>query len=303
MLAEVRAFFAARGVLEVDVPVHARTTVTDPAIESVRTADGWLQTSPEYFMKRLLAAGAGPIYQLGRAFRAGEVGRLHNPEFLLLEWYRPGFDDAALMAEMDALFAALLPGFPAARVPFARLVEDAFGVDPLTVDATALAAAIGARWAASGRDGDPLALCTSDGVVEATAVLDLAYAEALAASRGAVFVTDFPPSQASLARLREDAQGRTVAARFELIVEGVELANGFHELQDGGEQRRRFEADRRRRARHGQAVPELDEHLLAALAAGLPDCAGVAVGMDRVLMLQLGRDRLDAVMPFAWSRC
>lgn len=298
MLAVVRAFFAARGVLEVDTPVRARTTVTDPAIESVAAAGGWLQTSPEYFMKRLLAAGSGPIYQLARAFRAEEQGRLHNPEFLLLEWYRPGFDDAALMDEMDALFADLLPGFPARRVPFAALLRDALGVDPLDASPRELGAAIARRWRALGRDGDPLALTGDD----PGGLLDLAYAEAAEASRGALFVTDFPPARASLARLRRDPDGRPVAGRFELVVDGVELANGFHELADADEQRRRFEADRQQRRTAGQPVPELDEHLLAALAAGLPDCAGVAVGMDRVLMLRLGLDSIDAAQPFSWPR-
>ena len=298
LLAAVRAFFAERDVLEVDTPVLARHTVTDPAIASIPAGDGWLQTSPEYFMKRLLAAGSGPIYQIARAFRAGEQGRLHNPEFLLLEWYRPGFDDAALMEEMDALFATLLPGFPARRTSFRTLVDDAFGVDALTAGTAELAAALRRAWDASDREGDPLTL--ADGRREG--LLDLLYAEASEGIRGAAFVTDFPPSMAALARLRTDAAGREVAARFELVVDGVELANGFHELADAEEQRARFEADRAARRGAGLDAPAVDEHLLAALAAGLPDCAGVAVGLDRVLLLATGADRLDAVMPFTGPR-
>jgi lysyl-tRNA synthetase class 2 len=298
LLAEVRAFLDGRGVLEVDTPVFGTRTVTDPAIESVAADGGWLQTSPEYFMKRLLAAGSGPIWQITRAFRAGEAGARHNPEFTLLEWYRPGFDDGALMDEIDALLAPMLAGFPARRIAFADLVADALGVDPLSADAHALAAALDAHFAAAGRDADARAL--TDGA--RPALLDLAYAEACETVAGAAFVTDFPPEQAALARLRTDARGRTVAARFELVVDGVELANGFHELVDADEQRRRFEADRAERAARGQPVPEIDEAMLAALAAGVPDCAGVALGLDRVLMLRLGEDRLDAVLPFSETR-
>lgn len=298
LLGAVRAFFAERGVLEVDTPVLARSTVTEPAIASVAAGDGWLQTSPEYFMKRLLAAGSGPIYQIARAFRAGEVGRLHNPEFLLLEWYRPGFDDADLMTELEALLAARLAGFPARRLPFATLVAETFGVDVFAASDAELAAALTGAWQRLGREGDALAL--AEGRREG--LLDLLYAEASEQCRGAVFVTDFPPEMAALARLRRDAAGRSVAARFELVVDGVELANGFHELTDAAEQRQRFEADAAARRALGLAVPEIDEHLLAALEAGLPDCAGVAVGLDRVLMLALGETGLDAVLPFSEGR-
>lgn len=298
LLAAIRAFFAERGVLEVDTPLLGTRTVTDPALASVAADGGWLQTSPEYFMKRLLAAGSGPIYQIGRAFRAGEVGRLHNPEFLLLEWYRPGFDDAALMSELEALLAPHLPGFPARRVPFAALLETAFGVDVHGAGDAELAAALTRAWTADGREGDALALAHG----RREGLLDLLYADACDAVRGAVFVTDFPPEMAALARLREDTAGRTVAARFELVVDGVELANGFHELADASEQRRRFDADLDARRALGLPGPEIDEQLLAALEAGLPDCAGVAVGLDRVFMLALGARTLDAAMPFTAPR-
>ncbi|MEE4301470.1 MAG: EF-P lysine aminoacylase EpmA [Pseudomonadales bacterium] len=297
-LGAVRGFFAERGVLEVDTPVLASRTVTEPAIASVAAEGGWLQTSPEYFMKRLLAAGSGPIYQIGRAFRAGERGRLHNPEFLLLEWYRPGFDDSELMAELEALLAPHVPGFPARRCPFASLVGERFGVDAFAATEHELAAALTTAWAGRGREGDALEL--AEGRREG--LLDLLYADACDATRGAVLVTDFPSEMAALARLRRDAAGRTVAARFELVVDGVELANGFHELTDADEQRRRFEADLDLRRLRDLPVPEIDEQLLAALAAGLPDCAGVAVGLDRVLMLALGERSLDAVVPFTQPR-
>ena len=297
LLARIRAFFAERGVLEVDTPVLAAHAVTDPALASVAADGGWLQTSPEYHMKRLLAAGSGPIYQLSRAFRAAERGRLHNPEFLLLEFYRPDFDDAALMDELEALLAPVLPGFPARRVPFATLIAEHFGVDVFTADDAALAAALAARWSAAGRDDDPARL--ADG---RTGLLELLYGDAADALAGACFVTDFPPALSALARLRTDDAGRTVAARFELVVDGVELANGFHELCDATEQRARFEADLARRASRGLSTPAIDERFLAALAAGLPDCAGVAVGVDRVLMLAVGATRIEDVMPFPAER-
>ncbi|MCC5887852.1 MAG: EF-P lysine aminoacylase GenX [Gammaproteobacteria bacterium] len=299
LLASVRTFFSGRNVLEVDTPILGATAGSDPAIDCLRTDAGLvLQSSPEFFMKRLLAAGSGPIYQIARAFRAEEAGRLHNPEFLLLEWYRPGFDDFALMAEMDALLAPLLDGFPARRMRFRDLLADRLGVDPLAEPSAALLLALGRHFQQSGREADVLALTGG----ERTALLDLAYAEALEGLAGASFIHDFPPEQAALARLRSDAQGATVAARFELVVDGIELANGYHELLDAAEQRRRFEVDLEHRKASGRWLPALDERLLAALEQGLPDCAGVALGLDRVLMLMTGANDLDAVLPFGRHR-
>ena len=299
LLASVRAFFADRHVLEVDTPILGATGGTDPAIDCLQTADGFvLQSSPEYFMKRLLAAGSGPIYQIARAFRAEEAGRLHNPEFVLLEWYRPGFDDFALMAEIDALLAPLLDGFPARRTRFRDLLFERLGVDPLEASVAALILALTRHFQQAGREADVLALTDGD----RGALLDLAYAEAIDGLPGALFVHDFPPEQAALARLRTDAHGARVGARFELIVDGIELANGYHELLDADEQRCRFEADLARRREYGGWVPALDERLLAALDAGLPDCAGVALGLDRVLLLMTGANDLDAVLPFGRHR-
>lgn len=299
LLACVREFFARRQVLEVDTPTLGATGGSDPAIDCLRTVDGFvLQSSPEYFMKRLLAAGSGPIYQIARAFRAEEAGRLHNPEFLLLEWYRPNFDDFDLMAELEALLAPLLSGFPARRLRFRDLLAERLGVDPLEAPVATLMLALTRHFQRAGREADVLALTGGD----RAALLDLAYAEAIEGLSGAVFVHDFPPEQAALARLRQDAQGDSVAARFELLVDGVELANGYHELLDAAEQRRRFEADLAARRNAGRWLPEVDERLLAALESGLPDCAGVALGLDRVLLLMTGASDLDAVLPFGRDR-
>ncbi len=259
LLETIRAFFRERNVLEVQTALLAEHTVTEPHIESLAVADlGYLQTSPEYQLKRLLAAGAPSLYHLGPVFRAGEQGRLHNPEFTLLEWYRLGCDDADLRLEVAELVARVLGPGEVREVAYADLVGDR-----------------------TGEEGD------------------LAFARACAALKGRWFVTRYPAAQAALARLHpEDPR---VAARFELVVDGVELANGYHELTDPQEQRRRFAADLEARRRRGLATPALDEKFLAALEAGLPDCAGVALGVDRLLMLSLGAERLADVMPFPWG--
>ena len=260
ILADIRAFFAERGVIEVQTPTLGRTSTTEPQVEPLRTTDGaFLQTSPEHYMKRLLAAGAPSIYQLGPAYRAEEQGRLHLEEFSMLEWYRLGFDDAALMDEVAALVDRILGPGDCRRVSYESLV------------------------------GAP----TGD-----AAELDLRFANALAGlGAGRWFVTDYFAEQAALARLR--AADQTRAARFELIVDGVELANGYHELRDPKELRRRMAVDNAARAAAGLPRMAADERLLAAMADGLPDCAGVALGVDRLVMLALGASSLAEVMPFA----
>jgi len=291
MLAAIRRFFAGREVMEVETPVLSAYGVTDPQIESFRLDDPplYLQTSPEYAMKRLLAAGSGPIYQVSRVFRAGEDGRRHNREFTLLEWYRPGFDQHALMGELDELVRRLLGTRPAVAVTYRQAFMDTLGVDPMRAAEEALHA-----------------LCVRDGLdADASRAgdrdmrLDYLFGRCIVPGLGAkqpVFVHDFPASQASLARL--DPDDPTVARRFELVIDGMEVANGFHELADAGEQRRRFERDQAGRAGNGQAEMAVDPRLLAALEAGIGDCAGVAVGLDRLLMLKTGADSLREVMAF-----
>ena len=261
LLADLRAFFAERQVLEVQTATLAEHTVTDLHIESMAVgAHGYLQTSPEYQLKRLLAAGAPSVYQIGPVFRAGEVGRLHNPEFTLLEWYRPGFDDQALMHEVETLIERVLGPGECRRITYTELVgEDAVaGLAP--------------------------------------AELDLRFSEAADALTGRWFITRYPAEQAALARLCPDDP--SVAARFELVIDGVELANGYWELTEPEEQRRRFAADVEARRVRGLVEPTIDEKFLAALEAGLPDCAGVALGVDRLLMLAVGAERIADVMAF-----
>ncbi|MEM9554287.1 MAG: EF-P lysine aminoacylase EpmA [Acidobacteriota bacterium] len=311
LLARLRAFFAARGVLEVETPLLAASTVPDLHLASVRCrlelpgapsgrGDLFLQTSPEAHMKRLLAAGSGPIYQICRVVRDGEAGRRHNPEFTMLEWYRPAFDHHALMDEMDALLADVLGAVPAERLTVAAAFARV-GVDPHRDDLDALrrrAAALGLD-APSLDDRDDLLHLILSHTVEP----DLGRGNGDTVRP--TFLYDYPASQAALARVRPADPARdtpAVAERFEVYIDGVELANGFHELTDAAEQRRRFEADRAERARRGLPVPPLDEHLLAALEHGLPPSAGVALGVDRLVLVAAGGGALADVLAFPIDR-
>ena len=300
LLTGIRAFFAARGVLEVDTPLLCQAGITDPAIEPLMVTRGqsidrprFLQTSPEYAMKRLLAAGSGPIFQVARAFRDGEAGGRHNPEFTLLEWYRPDVDYHALMDEVAALVQACLGPRPRRASSYRDLFVTTLGIDPMLATVAELEAVVRERI-----DVGPL-----QGPRDLWLDLLLSHCiePALAREGGLVFVYDYPASQAALAALVE-RDGAAVARRFELYVDGVELANGYQELTDPVELRRRFEADNRRRREMGQQERGPDERLLAAMAHGLPECSGVALGVDRLLMLAEGAGSLAEVLAFDWSR-
>lgn len=299
LLATVRRFFEERGVLEVDTPLLAAHTVTDPVLHalsvqssSVAAHPRFLQTSPEYAMKRLLAAGSGAIYQIARAFRDDEQGRWHNPEFTLLEWYRPGLDLEGLMAEVADLVLPLLGRQRSQRYTYRSLFLEILNLDPFTASENELAAA-GRRCVDAGKMEGGRDLWLD---LLMTHVIEPALRQ-----RGVVFVHDYPSSQAALARCRR-VDGIEVASRFELYVDGVELANGFHELTDAGEQARRFDADNHVRRQQGLIERAPDGYLLAALEAGLPDCSGVALGLDRLLMVMCGAARLAEVMAFDWQR-
>ncbi|MFQ5642193.1 MAG: EF-P lysine aminoacylase EpmA [Thiogranum sp.] len=307
LLARIRAYFTQQGVLEVDTPLLSRAGSTDPAIESflsAYTAPGsrkglplCLHTSPEFFMKRLLAAGSGPIYQLAHVFRNAELGRRHNPEFMMLEWYRPGMDHQALMDEIDALLAFVLEGRldyrPAKRITYRQWFRDGTGLDPWTDKVADF------RRCAEQQLGE-----VPQGMDEQTLDpwLDLLVTHCLEPGLGdqPVFVYDYPVSQASLARVRQGAV--PVAERFELYINGIELANGFHELTDAEQQRQRFGDENRVREQAGKAALPVDAHLLAALQSGLPDCAGVAIGFDRLVMVAAGLPDIAAAMPFPFDR-
>jgi lysyl-tRNA synthetase class 2 len=298
MLAGAREFFAKRGVLEVETPILSSATVSDPQIESLSTrvagmaAPAYLCTSPEYAMKRLLAAGSGDIYQISKVFRDEQRGRWHSPEFTLIEWYRLNFDDAALMTEVEALVGCLLAPYrrlePAERLSYAAALQRHAGVD---------------AHFASEEDLTESARRHSivcEGELDRDAKLDLLMGLVVGPRLGherPCFICDYPASQASLARLKPGQP--PVAARFELYINGIELANGFHELVNAGEQRARFRQDLALRRARGQAEPPLDENMLGALAAGMPDCAGVALGFDRLVAIALGAPRLADAMAFA----
>ena len=304
LLATLRRFFAERGVMEVETPALSARGATDPHLDSFHTRykgpgaasgrDVYLQTSPEFAMKRLLAADSGPIYQVCKAFRNGEAGRRHNPEFTLLEWYRPGFDYHTLMAEVDDLLQMVLKTPPAEYLSYAAVFEHHLHLNPHTITTPQL------RDCAATHS-----LIVSDTLRDdRDAWLTLLWSHLIEPQLGIggrpLFVFDYPVSQAMLARVRPGSPA--IAERFEVYIEGVELANGFQELGDSAEQRRRFEENRRLRLANGSAEMNLDERLLAALAQGLPSCSGVAVGVDRLLMLMLHAIDLAEVLAFPFDR-
>jgi len=301
-LRRVREFFDARGVLEVDTPALVRHAVTDRHIQSAGVqlpghhAPLYLATSPEYAMKRLLAAGSGDIYQLAHVFRGAEASRLHNAEFMLVEWYRCGCSMAALMSEVAELAGALLAPTGSPGIEYLRYT-DAFarflGLDPLAAPEAQLRDAA----LAQGLDARLAVACSRD------ELLDWFMAVLIGPRLGhgtLCFVHHYPAEQAALARL--DPHDARLALRFELYHRGIELANGFEELADSGELRARFERDRQQRTAAGLPAPPIDEALLAALDAGLPAVSGVALGFDRLLMLQMGAAHIHAVLPFPLAR-
>lgn len=299
LLSSIRAFFAAREVLEVDTPLLARWGVTDPHLENLETelfgTTYYLQTSPEYAMKRLLAAGSGCIYQLGKVFRADEQSARHNPEFTMLEWYRVGFTMHELIAEVDALLHDTVQSGPLQQITYQQLFIDTLGIDPLANDAVDLLRnALATRdelrdWALSENDFDTLSDGAMAFVIEPQLPRHTPYA-----------ITHYPASQAALAQL--DADDSRVALRFEIFYGGLELANGYQELTDKDQQAQRFHADNLRRSALKKSPRSGDPRLLAALAHGLPDCSGVALGFDRLLMIAQQKQRISEVLPFAIDR-
>lgn len=304
LMASLRQFFAERDVLEVETPLLARFGVTDPYMDLL-TADNpllggqvrgeryYLQSSPEYAMKRLLAAGSGPIYQICKAFRAGEQGSRHNPEFSMLEWYRPGFDHHQLMAEIAELLVAVLDSPEPKKISYGELFEQHFSIDPhcAAIETLELLARqhLDIQMASDNRD-DWLNLLIAE-VIEPTLGFDVP-----------TFIYDYPASQAALAKLSVDQHGCSVAQRFELYINGIELANGYYELTDSAEHERRIQLDQQQRVTMVRPPMAADEHLLAALESGLPDCAGVALGLDRLIMLALGCEHIEQVLSFSVDR-
>lgn len=300
---EIRHFFADRGVLEVETPTMSQATVTDVHLRAFETrftgpgaAQGitlYLMTSPEYHMKRLLAAGSGPIYQMGRSYRNEEAGRYHNPEFTMLEWYRPHYDMYRLINEVDDLLQQTLECESAESLSYQQAFLRYLDIDPLTAEKDKL------REVAAKLDVSNIA----DTEEDRDTILQLLFMVGVEPHIGLekpTFIYHFPASQASLAEI--SSEDHRVAERFEVYYKGVELANGFCELTDAAEQRQRFERDNRKRASMGLPEQPIDENLLAALEHGFPECAGVALGIDRLIMLALGAERISDVIAFPVDR-
>ena len=293
MLAKIRSFMQVRDILEVDTPTLSTASTPDPNINSIsatRSIKGerlayYLHTSPEFCMKRLLADGSGAIYQITKVFRDEEIGALHQPEFSMLEWYRPGFDHHDLMNEVAELLIELGLGEPE-RCSYESAFLKYLDINPHSADTSVLrsrASELGLQQTSSHR----------------SMLLDFLFSHSVSPNLGGkrgLLLYDYPACQAALARLTSDAPPR--AERFELFISGVELANGFHELKDAKEQRDRFQDENHLRQCSGLKQVAIDERFLSALESGLPDCAGVAIGLDRLLMILAEKQQINDVITF-----
>jgi elongation factor P--(R)-beta-lysine ligase len=298
MLRAARDYFAATRTLEVETPTLSAAAVTDVHLASVEASPcnskSYLHTSPEYAMKRLLAAGCGDIWQVCRVYRDGESGRWHNPEFTIIEWYRLGIDHHSLMSDVERLISTMLPPSrhfdSAERLTYREAVQLHAGVDAFDDPTAVLIARLESaeiEVPASVRD-------------DRDACLDLIMSTLVGPQLGRerlTFIYDYPASQAALAQVRGH-----VASRFEAYLDGIELANGFHELGVADEQRARFAADLDERARRGLPIVPMDERFLAALEHGMPECSGVALGFDRLVMCAVGAGHIDDVLAFPFAR-
>ena len=298
LIEEIRRFFTDRGLLEVETPVLSEFGVTDvhlatfstefisPFGEQSKTL--WLSTSPEYHMKRLLAAGSGPIFQIGKVFRNEEAGTYHNPEFTMLEWYRPHFDMYRLINEVDDLLQQILECPPAESMSYQFAFQQYVGLDPLSADLSELVEKA-KKYQLMGAENE-----SRDTLLQ---FLFSAVVEPQIGQEAPVVVYHFPASQAALAQI--SSEDLRVAERFEFYYKGLELANGFHELSDAREQLRRFQQDNLQREKMGLPVRAIDTRLLSALQAGIPNCSGVALGVDRLLMIAMGAEHIKEVISFA----
>lgn len=306
MLASVRRFFAERDILEVETPCLSHAIGTDVHLEffstEFRRCDGdieqtlYLQTSPEFAMKRLLAAGSGSIYQICKAYRNQELGQLHNPEFTILEWYRKGADLQALMDDINSLFCRLFEESniefgPSQRIRFRDIFFEETGIDLATASVTEFKQSAKAR-AIKGADkicGENLSLW-----------IDYLFSHFIQPHMGQgrlTFIYEYPRCQAALAKLLP--RQPQFAERMEVYFNGIELANGYDELTDPKEQMQRFNTDMEDRKTHGLRPATLDQRLINALASGMPACSGVAVGLDRLLMILTGAEHIDQVLAFS----
>ena len=296
LLAKVRSFFLGKNILEVESPTLSNAGGTDPQLDYFEVDSRprqYMMTSPEFHMKRLLAAGFGDIFQITKSFRKDEFGSHHNNEFSMVEWYRVGMPQEQLMDEVESLVSSVL-GHPlnAKRTRWIDTFKNYAGVDPFCKDLTNFSDTCEYH-------GVPVPeRCGMMSREDWWDYLMVFVVEPALASHGPEFITDYPPSQAALAQTYVDKDGLTWAKRFELFVNKVELCNGYTELTDVAEQRRRFEADLDIRRKAGKSLPPLDERFLAALESGMPECSGVALGLDRLFMLALGKSEIADVILF-----
>jgi lysyl-tRNA synthetase class 2 len=302
VLKTIRDFFSTRGVLEVETPLMCHTSVTDTFIQSIpaffqalpheKEQRYYLQTSPEYAMKRLLAAGSGAIYQISKAFRQGEIGRFHNPEFTMIEWYRPGFNHHGLMDEVDELLQLILKKPAAERKSYAQVFREYLQINPHEESMENLIACAKTHH-----------LTIASDITDRDTWLQVLMSECIEPRIGQdrpCFIYDFPVSMAALSRIKPG--NPPVASRFEVYFRGIELANGFHELQDANEQCNRFLKNQEERKNLGLTDMAIDELFLQALSHGLPDCSGVALGIDRLIMLATESQKIADVLSFDFSR-
>lgn len=287
-LSKIYLHFDTQGVLPVRTPLLSAFGATDPSVSNMAVAaengdaQGFLQTSPEFAMKRLLAQGSGDIYQICAAFRAGEEGRLHRPEFSMLEWYRLGFDISRLMDDVQNLIEKLTPNLSWRRTSCLELFQDHVGIDPHLASDDLLFTRANLSIKLGADDAHDRALML-DVIFSRQIQPSLAHGEAL-------FVYDFPKEQAAYARIRDE--NPMVASRFELIIGGIEIANGYHEVTDAVEQARRHAGERKIRNRRAQLDMDVDPAFLASLSGPMPDCSGVAIGLDRLMMITFGQESL-----------
>jgi lysyl-tRNA synthetase class 2 len=304
LLADVRLFFAKLNVLEVETPILSSAAPTAPYLDSFQTGfiplgaqdklTHYLQTSPEFAMKRLLAAGSGSIYQIAKVFRNGEKGRQHSPEFTMLEWYRPELDFEQLIDEVGSLLQNIAQTKPVVKFSYQQVFQQYLNIDAINCSVDELKQlaeshieGIEDSWIMS-RD-DWLELLMSQVIEPKLAKLDVP-----------VVIYNFPASQAQLAKVSKDENGNKVAKRFELYAGGMELANGYDELLNADELRQRFELDNQQRKQQNKPAMPLDENLLAAMKSGLPQCTGVALGLDRLMMLVASQDNVSGVQSFGF---
>lgn len=305
MLKSIRAFFDARAVLEVETPLLSHYATTDPHLDSLSSRfceqDCYLNTSPEYAMKRLLADNPQPIYQICKAFRDDELGTHHNPEFTLLEWYRPGYDMRQLMAELVELVtevfcdSVITPDFE--YLSYQQAFEKTTGLNPHRASASECY-----QFALADGVEIPQGLTVADDVDDWLDWLLMQRVLPAFNKQGFTFLYNYPASQCALAKVEKNAEQISLAKRFELFYGELELANGFLELSDADEQLQRFQQENERRQQAGKATVNIDENFIAALAHGLPQCSGVAVGLDRLLMVLSSAESIDQVLSFSWPQ-